>query len=137
MEWRQNRSLAGSGVPHPTPNVIAPDRLNQEVLVTTQIQQPQATQASYDGLGTASLALGVLGFFPIPGVFASLLAIVLGVAVHMSSTPASVASKQRATAGIALGATSLLLFIAFCVMYFGVLGYPLPHIAPYRPEPHY
>jgi hypothetical protein len=103
----------------------------------TQTAEPQLTTASDQGLGTASLVLGVLGFFPIPGVLASVLAIVLGAIDHLTRSSSSASSKQRATAGIALGAASLLLFTAFCVVYFGILGYLLPHIAHYRPEPRY
>jgi hypothetical protein len=103
----------------------------------TQTAEPQLTTASYDGLGTASLALGLLGFLPIPGVFASVLAMVLGAIAHLTRGSAPADSRHRATAGIALGAASLFLFAGFCVVYFGVLGYPLPHITPYRPAPHY
>jgi hypothetical protein len=105
--------------------------------VIIQTEEAPVTTVSQDGLGTASLALGILGFFPIPGVLASVVAIALGIAAYLGKTPASAAGKQRAMAGIALGAVSLLLFITFCVIYFGILGYPLPHIAPYRPESHY
>src|SRR4051812_39424037 len=81
-------------------------------------------------LGTASVVLGVLGFLPVPGVLASVLAIALGVAARMSE-PTTQRTRQRATLGICLGAVSLTLLTAFCFVYFVLLGYPLPHIARY------
>jgi hypothetical protein len=105
-----------------------------EVPVTTTTEDRTVASGTQDGLGTASLVLGILGFLPIPGVMASILAIVLGAATHLSGTNVSAAAKQRATIGIILGAVSVLILATICIIYFGILGYPLPHIEHYRPE---
>jgi hypothetical protein len=86
-----------------------------------------------DGLGTASLVLGIAGFLPIPGLAASVLAVILG---SLSGTPAADGRRRRSSAavtGIVLGCVSIALFITICIVYFGILGYPLPQIHRYQP----
>ncbi|MEU4161413.1 hypothetical protein [Actinoplanes sp. NPDC026670] len=82
-------------------------------------------------LAWSSLVAGVLSFLPAPGPLAGLLAVVLG---FLSPAGADGRRPGQARAGILLGAVSFILFVTFCVVYFGVLGYPLPRIEPYRPE---
>lgn len=80
-------------------------------------------------LATSSLVAGILAFLPAPGPVAGVIAVVLGLLCptdHTGRRPA------QARAGIALGAVSVLLLATFCVVYFGVLGYPLPRIERYR-----
>jgi hypothetical protein len=80
-------------------------------------------------LATSSLIAGVLSFLPAPGPLAGLIAIVLGLLCptdHTGRRPA------QARVGIALGAVSVLLLAGFCVVYFGLLGYPLPRIERYQ-----
>ncbi|WP_433367505.1 hypothetical protein ACQPZX_39755 [Actinoplanes sp. CA-142083] len=82
-------------------------------------------------LATSSLIAGLLSFLPAPGPLAGLIAIVLGLLCptdHTGRRPAP------ARAGIVLGAVSVLLLAAFCFVYFGLLGYPFPHIEPYQGE---
>jgi Na+-driven multidrug efflux pump len=86
-----------------------------------------------DSFGGAAVALGVLGFLPVPGVVASLLAIALGVTVRASASVTSHA-RQQANVAIVLGLVSVTLFGTFCFFYFVVLGYPLPHLAHNHPE---
>jgi hypothetical protein len=107
--------------------------LEEQAMTTTSNAHRTASDEAKDAsLGTASVVLGVLGFFPVPGVIASVLAIALGVAARLlESTPPR--GRQRATLGICLGTVSLVLFTAFCFMYFILLGYPLPHISRYHP----
>jgi hypothetical protein len=88
---------------------------------------------SRDGLATASLVLGVAGFLPIPGLVASVFAVILG---SLSGTRDADGTRQRsgaAVTGIVLGCISIGLFIVICVVYFGILGYPLPQIHRYQP----
>jgi hypothetical protein len=61
------------------------------------------------------------------------LAIGLGLAARMSNAPTA-QTRRRATLGIFLGGASVACFATFCFVYFIMLGYPLPHIARYRPE---
>ncbi|MGA5299627.1 hypothetical protein ACPCHT_06835 [Nucisporomicrobium flavum] len=82
-------------------------------------------------LAISSLVVGILSFVPAPGPLAGVLAVVLGLLCptdHTGRRPA------QARAGIALGATSVLLLAGFCVVYFGILGYPLPRIERYHGE---
>jgi len=85
-----------------------------------------------DSLGTASLALGVAGLLPLPGVVASVMAIALGLAAGVPDEHGRTRRSQSATAGIALGAASLVLFTVICTLVFVVLDYPMPHIATYH-----
>jgi hypothetical protein len=41
--------------------------------------------------------------------------------------------SNAARAGIILASIAIGLFVAACIVYFGVLGYPLPRIHRYRP----
>jgi hypothetical protein len=77
--------------------------------------------ASDDALATASVILGVLGLLPIPGLPASVAAMVCG-----GIALARDGRSGRATAGLCLGVLGALLPIAFLVLYCGVLGYPFP-----------
>ena len=80
-------------------------------------------------LATSSLVAGILSFLPAPGPLAGLLAIVLGL---LCPTDHTGHRPGQARVGIALGAVSVLLLAGFCVVYFGVLGYPLPHVERYH-----
>jgi hypothetical protein len=96
---------------------------------------PQHTQGNEtrNGLGVASLVLGIVGFVPFPGVRASVLAIVLG---WISGTQNADGSRRRsaaATTGVVLRIVGVALFAAHCFTYFVVLGYPLPAIHRYQP----
>jgi uncharacterized protein DUF4190 len=104
----------------------------QAMTTTSNAHRTASDEAKEASLGTASVVLGVLGFFPVPGVIASALAIALGVVARLSES-ATPRGRQRATLGICLGTVSLALFTAFCFVYFVVLGYPLPHISRYHP----
>ena len=84
--------------------------------------------------GAASLALGFAGFLPVPGVVASVLALVFGYLSHARSRAAGQEVSGLATAGIILGWVSIALFATFVVVYFVILGYPLPEIHRYRPD---
>ena len=89
--------------------------------------------ATRDGLATASLVLGIAGFLPVPGLAASVLAVILG---SLSGTRDADGTRRRsgaATTGIVLGCISIGLFLVICIVYFGVLGYPLPQIHRYQP----
>jgi len=86
-----------------------------------------------DALGTASLALGIAGFLPIPGLVASVMAVILG---SLSGRLDADGRRRRsgvAVTGIVLGCVSIGLFLTICIVYFGVLGYPLPQIHRYQP----
>jgi len=80
-----------------------------------------------DGLGIASLILGVAGFLPVPGV--------LG---WISGAPTEDGGRRRTgagTTGLVLGIVGVALFGTICFVYFVVLGYPLPQIHRYYPAP--
>jgi Domain of unknown function (DUF4190) len=104
--------------------------------VRTATQPPSGTPdggADRDGLATASLVLGVAGFLPIPGLVASVSAVILG---SLSGTRDADGTRRRsgaAVTGIVLGCISIGLFVVICIVYFGVLGYPLPQIHRYQP----
>jgi hypothetical protein len=93
--------------------------------------RPPAT--AVDGLAVASLILAVAGFLPIPGVLASVLAIVLGILSGDTGPDGRRRRSNAARAGIILASIAIGLFVAACIVYFGVLGYPLPRIHRYRP----
>jgi hypothetical protein len=91
------------------------------------------TDAPRDGLATASLVLGIAGFLPVPGLAASVSAVILG---SLSGGPGGDGVRRRppaAVTGIALGCIGIGLFVLICIVYFGVLGYPLPQIHRYTP----
>jgi len=101
---------------------------------TTGSPEPAPKLVEDTSLGTASLVLGILGFFPIPGMIASVLAVAVGLTARLSDS-ASTRTKQRATLGICLGVASVAIFGVFCFVYFTLLGYPLPHIHRYHAAP--
>ena len=84
-----------------------------------------------DGLGVASLILGILGFLPIPGLPASILAVVLG--FLGGKDPTTGRRGRLATAGMTLGCVAIAGAAIISIIYFGILGYPLPQIHRYRP----
>jgi hypothetical protein len=86
-----------------------------------------------DGLATASLVLGIAGFLPIPGLVASVLAVILGSISGSRDADGTRRRSGAAVTGIALGCASIGLFLAICIIYFGILGYPLPQIHRYQP----
>jgi Domain of unknown function (DUF4190) len=88
-----------------------------------------------DALATASLICGIASFVPLaPPFITPVAAIVLGLLSGDRDTRGSAGSRSgRATAGIILGGVSLAMFAVFCIVYFGVLGYPLPHLHRYHP----
>jgi hypothetical protein len=102
-----------------------------------QQQQNQAAARSGEGLATASLICGIASFVPLtPPVITPLAAILLGLLSPRRSVGAAgtaVARPTRATAGIALGCISLAVLATICIVYFGVLGYPLPELHRYHP----
>jgi hypothetical protein len=78
---------------------------------------------------------GIASFVPLsPPVITPLAAIVLGL---LSRTSPAVDGRgrrsSRAVTGIVLGCLSLLILATVCIVYFGVLGYPLPHLHRYHP----
>ena len=86
-----------------------------------------------EGLATASLVLGIAGFLPVPGLAASVSAVILG---SLSGSRGGDGVRRRSPAavtGIVLGCIAIGLFVLICVVYFGVLGYPLPQIHRYTP----
>jgi hypothetical protein len=85
-----------------------------------------------DGLGVPSLTLGILGFLPIPGLPASILAVVLGFLGGKDSTTGR--RSRLATAGMTLGGVGIAGAAVISIFYFGILGYPLPQIHRYRPD---
>jgi hypothetical protein len=87
-----------------------------------------------DGLAVASVILAIAGFLPIPGVVASLVAVVLGVLSGDTDPDGQRRRSGTARAGIILALIAIGLFLTGCVVYFGILGYPLPHIHRYRPS---
>jgi hypothetical protein len=97
---------------------------------------PGAVGSNRDGLATASLICGIASFVPLsPPVITPVAAIVLGFLARGSAdSTAPVRPSSRATTGIVLGGLSLLVFTIICVVYFGVLGYPLPTLHRYHPE---
>jgi len=97
-----------------------------------QTEQP-VRQPRSDVLGTASLVLGVIGFLPIPGLPASILAVILGFLAGKDS-PAAGRRNRAANAGIVLGCVSIAIAAAVSIVYFGILGYPLPQIHRFHPN---
>ena len=94
-------------------------------------EQP-VPRSGTDGLGVASLVLGVLGFLPIPGLPASILAVVLG---FLSGKDQATGRRSRlANAGMTLGCVSIAGAAVISIVYFGILGYPLPQIHRYHPD---
>jgi len=66
-------------------------------------------------------------------VLGSVLAIALG---WVSGTPTGDGGRRRTgagTTGLVLGVVGVALFAPFCLVYFLVLGYPLPRIHRYQP----
>ena len=100
-------------------------------------QQPPlerlASEPRANGLGIASLILGVAGFLPIPGLTASILAVILGFLAGKDS-PSAGGRSRVATAGIVLGFVGIAMAAAISIVYFWILGYPLPQIHRYHPE---
>jgi hypothetical protein len=96
-----------------------------------------AVAAQPDGLATASMVLGMAAFLPIPGPAAGLIAIIVGIASGRTDNEGRRMRHRHATIGITLGAASLALLATVCLVYFVVLGYPLPHIGRYHPSPHH
>jgi Domain of unknown function (DUF4190) len=93
-----------------------------------------ATQSH--GLATAALVCGIASFIPLtPPVITPLVAIVLGL-LSKPQTGADGHPRRapRAVAGIVLGCLSLAILATICILYFGVLGYPLPHLQRYHPS---
>ena len=86
-----------------------------------------------DGLAVASLILGIAGFLPIPGLAASVLAVILGALSGSKDADGRRHRSGAAVTGIVLGCVSIGLFLLICIIYFGVLGYPLPQIHRYQP----
>jgi hypothetical protein len=86
-----------------------------------------------DGLAVASLTLAIAGFLPIPGLLASVVAVVLGVLSGETGPNGRRRRSGIARAGIILGLVAIGLFVTVGTVYFGILGYPLPHIHRYRP----
>jgi hypothetical protein len=97
-----------------------------------QTEQPVRRPRS-DVLGIASLVLGILGFLPIPGLPASILAVILGFLAGKDSHAAG-GRGRAANAGIVLGFVSIAIAVVISIVYFGVLGYPLPQIHRYHPN---
>ena len=95
-----------------------------------EIGQP-VRQPRSDASGLASLVLGIVGFLPIPGLPASILAVILGFLAGKDSPTGSRRSRV-ATAGIVLGCVSIVTAAVIGIVYFGVLGYPLPQIHRYH-----
>jgi hypothetical protein len=86
-----------------------------------------------DGLGVASLILGVTGFLPLPGIAASVLAVILGCLSGSRDVEGRRRRSGTAVTGIVLGCVSIGVFLTICIVYFGVLGHPLPQIHRYHP----
>jgi hypothetical protein len=104
----------------------------QAPLAQRETEQP-VRQPRSDGLGIASLVLGVVGFLPIPGLPASILAVILGfLADKDSHTPGG--RSRAANAGIVLGCVSIGIAAVISIVYFGILGYPPPQIHRYHPH---
>jgi hypothetical protein len=97
-----------------------------------ETEQP-VRQPRSDVLGIASLVLGVIGFLPIPGLPASILAVILGFLAGKDSHAAGGRSRA-ANAGIVLGCVSIVIAAVISIVYFGILGYPLPQIHRYHPH---
>jgi hypothetical protein len=97
--------------------------------------RPAAPRQQPDGLATASLICGIASFVPLaPPFITPVAAIVLGFLSGDRDTRDGAGSRSgRATAGIVLGGVSLTMFAVFCIVYFGVLGYPFPHLHRYHP----
>jgi hypothetical protein len=95
-----------------------------------------AAGASRDGLATASLICGIASFVPLsPPVVTPVAAIVLGLLARRCADPAAPhRSCSRATTGMVLGGLSLVGLAIICIVYFGVLGYPLPTLHRYHPD---
>jgi hypothetical protein len=87
-----------------------------------------------DGLAVASLILAIAGFLPVPGALASLVAVVLGVLSGDTDPDGRRRRSGTARAGIILGLVAIGLLLIASTVYFGILGYPLPHIHRYRPS---
>jgi hypothetical protein len=92
-----------------------------------------AAEVPRDGLATASLVLGILGFLPLPGTAASVLAVILGSLSGRRDADGKRRRSGAAVTGMVLGCVSIGLLLLICVIYFGVLGYPLPQVHRYQP----
>lgn len=95
---------------------------------TELVRQPRS-----DVLGIASLLLGIVGFLPIPGLPASILAVILGFLAGKDSHAGGRRSRV-ANAGIVLGCVGVAAAAVISIVYFGILGYPLPQIHRYNPD---
>src|SRR5919199_6424398 len=92
-----------------------------------------AGEVPRDGLATASLVLGIAGFLPVPGIAASVLAVILGSLSGRRDADGRRRRNGAAVTGIVLGCVSIGLLLLIGIIYFGVLGYPLPQIHRYQP----
>jgi uncharacterized membrane protein len=101
----------------------------QPDLATAAPQQPSA-------VATAALVCGIASFVPLtPPLITPVAAIVLGL-LGRDRGPSGITGRSngRATAGVILGSLWLVMFLTFCIVYFGILGYPLPHFHHYHPS---
>jgi hypothetical protein len=82
------------------------------------------TTSTHASLGTVSAVLGGVGLLPIPGLAASLAALVCGlIALRREPEPSE---RTRARAGAALGIVGVVLPLLALFVYCVVLGYPFP-----------
>lgn len=82
-------------------------------------------------LAPVAFGLSIAGFVPIPGVIASIAAVICG-GVALSDA-ASAAERTQARLAVLLGVVGVALPLLFLLVYCVVLGYPFP-IHRYQPE---
>jgi hypothetical protein len=104
-----------------------------QALPTRWLTEQPVQKPRTDMLGIASLILGIVGFLPIPGPPASIMAVILGSLAGKDSHAGGRRSRV-ATAGIVLGCVSIATAAVISIVYFGILGYPLPQIHRYHPQ---
>ena len=109
------------------------DYIGATPALAQQKNEQPVRQSRSDVVGIAALVLGILGFLPIPGLAASILAVILGLLAGKNSDPGGGRSRA-ATAGIVLGTVSIAIAAVISIVYFGILGYPLPQIHRYHPH---
>jgi hypothetical protein len=105
----------------------------QVVAAGDALLAPSVTRRLIREFAPASRAERIAGFLPIPGLAASVLAVILGTLSGSKDADGRRHRSGAAVTGMMLGCVSIALFLVICIIYFGVLGYPLPQIHRYQP----